>query len=420
MDFFRRMRQNLIPTSESLLQIAQRNLLEHDLGGDVSVAYKTSQVGLNYVVLTKKGIDAQAPSSGGENKVKTLVLMHGYGSGLAFFYKNYRSLLAPVSAYDRVVAVDWGGMGGSKRSIENESKVNISSLAYAAFTGNRDLVDQVSVPRSINYFVSTLNQTLREVGVENTPYHLAGHSLGGYLVTEYARKHHKNVEALILISPAGISRVPEAAKRDQQKVPQQFGMGVRAVKAFWELNGTPQQLIRHGGEWGKGWITNSLNRRFGKRWGDEELKKISEYLYHISALPASGEYALNSLLQPVAWFGPPTEESNGSIDKGTPPRRAAARFGVFARSPLEDTMHDHPHAMSSKPMLILYGDNDWLRFDTVDSVVEKWRGHGVDVTIETIPQAGHHLYLDNATDFHASIDRWNKAHSSGERRRGSE
>jgi pimeloyl-ACP methyl ester carboxylesterase len=43
---------------------------------------------------------------------KVLVLAHGYGAGLAYFYRNFASLIRPGW---RVYAIDWLGMGRSAR-----------------------------------------------------------------------------------------------------------------------------------------------------------------------------------------------------------------------------------------------------------------------------------------------------------------
>jgi hypothetical protein len=32
--------------------------------------------------------------------------------------------------------------------------------------------------------------------------------------------------------------------------------------------------------------------------------------------------------------------------------------------------------------------------------------HGVDATFAVVPQAGHHLYLDNTEEFHRVVDAW--------------
>jgi hypothetical protein len=80
----------------------------------------------------------------------------------------------------------------------------------------------------------------------------------------------------------------------------------------WNLNITPQSYVRVLGPRGKNNVKNILARRFshnnkpsspessvnrGKHavntWTQEDVNLISEYLYHITVAPASGEYAVS-------------------------------------------------------------------------------------------------------------------------------
>ncbi len=400
MSAFDRLRAQLIPTSDALLQVAQKNLLKA-LAGNVSIKSKTSRNGLNYAVFERTPGHKSSAAKG------TLVLMHGYGSGLGFFFRNYFGLLG---SFNKVVAVDWAGMGGSSRVLTEDAttpRISWSSLAYSAFTGNQQVVDDLSVPRSINFFTDSLKGCLDEaLGEGHQPYTLAGHSLGGYLVTHYARKYHEEVDSLILISPAGVCKIPEEAKKNEAKAGD-VGWGLRALKTFWSLNGTPQDIIRLSGGYGPQMIKNSLGRRFGQRFDDEHLRLIAEYLYHISAAQASGEFSLNSLLHPFAYLQPGDPERADGRSGSNSRHGTQLRAGVFAKEPLEEEMRTHPFAARNKPILITYGDNDWLRFDDVEKLVRKWNDDfGIPTTLAVIEKAGHHLYLDNHESFHRSIESW--------------
>jgi pimeloyl-ACP methyl ester carboxylesterase len=67
---------------------------------------RTSAAGLNGVEFSKS--DAPSPDS------DTIILAHGFDSGLGFFYQNVDALLRHPSV-GRVVLVDWLGRGGSER-----------------------------------------------------------------------------------------------------------------------------------------------------------------------------------------------------------------------------------------------------------------------------------------------------------------
>lgn len=145
---------------------------------------------------------------------------------------------------------------------------------------------------------------------------------------------------------------------------------------------------------GLDYVRNTLHRRFGGRWATRELELVSDYLYHISAAPASGEYALNSLLTPVLY-----ETSEGG----------KVTASIFAKQPLEnDLMRFHA------PLLLLFGDNDWLRYAEVEQTVARWKSAGVEARYVLVPKAGHHLYLDNPPYFHDSIAQWLTGISAGQ------
>ena len=131
---------------------------------------------------------------------------------------------------------------------------------------------------------------------------------------------------------------------------------------------------------------------------------------------------------------------------------------IYAREPLVDRLHELPKTL---PILVLFGDNDWL-YNPVDiinknikylkygvikdeknllypspltgiseinlktniEIIEKKSNdqknsnplnktennnfNGIDISIQIIPDAGHHIYLDNAKGFTYSITSWLK------------
>lgn len=112
-----------------------------------------------------------------------------------------------------------------------------------------------------------------------------------------------------------------------------------------------------------------------------ELDLLSEYLYHITVASASGEYAMNSLLEPAA-----TKES----------------MGVFAREPLGggSTIRISKQTVPSlKSIRVLFGDTDWMRFHEKAARQEMQRIDNIRAEVQIIPNAGHHLYLDNSSSF---------------------
>ena len=73
---------------------------------------------------------------------------------------------------------------------------------------------------------------------------------------------------------------------------------LRLVDALWSANLTPQALIRLMGSLrGRHAVTRALRGRI-PQLDESELVLLSDYLYHVTVAPPSGEYAMNSLMEP--------------------------------------------------------------------------------------------------------------------------
>ena len=95
---------------------AQNRILQHFLKSGFEVKQGRN---LNYIEFRNLGsvkanaLEIPTDTIQGKNvpaEERVLVLMHGYGLGLAFFFANYDALLPH---FDRIIAVDWRGMGAS-------------------------------------------------------------------------------------------------------------------------------------------------------------------------------------------------------------------------------------------------------------------------------------------------------------------
>jgi len=314
-------------------------------------------------------VDTWDSSSGSGKKGKTVVLTHGYGSGLGFFFSNFDDV-ASFPGVDRVVAVDWLGMGGSPRPNTCTSAVRVPLLF--------DCDSKYEATGAIDFFIDSLEQW--RISNEIDEFVLIGHSLGGYLSARYAMKYNQHVESLILISPVGFPEpepMEEFLKLDEAENSSNYN-GLQLVDALWRKNFTPQSLIRLMGPRGLESVSKIIKRRFGNRWSDQDNDLIASYLYHITVAKPSGEYALNSILRPV--FG-------------------SSSPGVFARQPL---IHDF-NKITAKKVRVLYGDHDWLRNNTEAAkiAVSNCQGKG---DVITIPNSGHHLYLDNPLYFKKALE----------------
>ncbi|KAF8936985.1 hypothetical protein BGZ47_009227 [Haplosporangium gracile] len=313
-----------------------------------------------------------SPPAPGE---RAIVVCHGYGAGLAFFFRNYLSLSQIPNS--KIYAIDWLGMGGSSRPAFN--------FKHTSKTSIKDVVRD-----SENFFIEGLEEWRQIQKIEKMV--LVGHSLGGYLSTAYALKYPERVEKLILVSPVGIPENPEAQKAPLPEPPKEgdstgssqsikppspqtssrpnpplVSSWVRRLAlGAWERNITPQSIMRFTGPFGPSLVAAYTSRRFA-HLEDDEQKDLNNYIYHISSKSGSGEYALATILAP----------------------------GAYARWPLMDRLKD-----LTMPTAFLYGESDWMDYRAAEKAR---RSMTVPTVLMRIPNAGHHLYLDNPPAFDKAV-----------------
>ena len=376
----RSMRQWYTQSDPALLIKAQDKLLQTFVKASFKRFTPTESTGgLNSVEFTSK------------SGFKTVILAHGFGSGLGFFFNNVDALLQHPDV-GRVVLVDWLGMGGSERPECNLRPIRrITSSCWTSGWCDSRFTPSLAVDFFVDPFAEWMKSAIINVdstkGDSNVV--LVGHSLGGYLAARYVLKHSSQlVTKLVLASPVGFPPRPYNQLQRAQ-LPTTF----RILDALWSANMTPQQLVRiMGSTRGRQSTRRALLGRIphlvdGNK-GSDLVDILADYLYHITVAAPSGEYAMNSLLEPV-------------VSQDT--------MGVFAREPLEVLFN-----MSSDPwepsfprlrsIKVLFGDHDWMRPNepsaqrAMQGIQEVSKGK-IQISVVTVPHAGHHLYLDNPIDF---------------------
>ena len=399
-----------IPTSQSSLLTAQSALLSYFVKSEVharQLRLARSQNHINYIELRRKGISdssSGSSSSGGcsgssssndkdVSQQKTLVLMHGLGCGLGFFFSNYDHLL---QHYDRVYALDWIGMGGSSRpnfparSIMSDIIDRLNGQELKVPFGIEPLVN-TNIRESTDFFIDAFEEFRETMKIRN--FTLAGHSLGGFLSAKYCIKYPDQVKNLALISPVGL---PSPPPRDNH-APVSTSMSF--LRAAWANNVTPMSILRVAGPRGKNYTKDMLDRRFRRerangtlKWERHEVDLISEYLYHITVAKASGELAMNSLLMPVFYR-----------------KHDRLRGGVFAREPVLDDVA-RTCCQHNIKLLVQFGDNDWLHYDEAAQDIEyiNKKYIGCNAKLDIIEAAGHHLYIENPIGFYKSLKDWDR------------
>jgi len=367
----------------------------------------------------------------GEEADQSLVILHGYGAGLGFFYKNFETLSRAKGW--QLYALDMLGMGRSSRPpFRIKSKTREQQITEAE-----------------DWFIDSLEEWRAKRNIEKMT--LVGHSMGGYMAVCYALKYPGRLNKLILASPVGIPEDPYAthaampeppestfqseftqdqetestaakdnnnfmnarqkAEQDQQKpnpnrlpADKQAGQTpprrpyARWLTYLWDANISPFSFVRWSGPLGPRLVSGWTSRRFSHLPYEEALA-LHDYSYSLFRLRGSGEYALAYILAPGAFARSPL----------------IRRIHGLGRQPLQAESSAEPVLEKGLPVVLMYGENDWMDVKggyaakkKIDAERERaLRGKseaeiaedqgGAKVVI--IKKAGHHVYLDSPEEF---------------------
>ncbi|KAJ5246073.1 cardiolipin-specific deacylase [Penicillium chermesinum] len=403
----------------------------------------------------------------GEKVDQHLVMLHGYGAGLGFFYKNFEPL-SRLRGW-QLHALDMLGMGRSTRppfKIKAKDREEAIREAEAWFV---DALEEWRQKRKINRFT------------------LLGHSMGGYMAVAYALKYPGHLNKLILASPVGIpedpyavtadvtepseSTLPNELTQDQREItegaPRTANGGIitgrnadatvatappprrtlpKWFSYLWDANISPFSLVRWTGPFGPRLVSSWTSRRFS-HLPAEEAKALHDYSYSIFIMRGSGEYALAYVLAPGAFARSPlirrihgvgrqlingdalptptataTAAANSScslFSKGSKAAEEASPAPAPASEESVEVPAPAPRRENGLPVVFMYGDRDWMDVSgghaAVAALEEEKRRVLADATPEerkkdqgsakviVIKRAGHHLYLDGWEDFNRVV-----------------
>jgi len=205
------------------------------------------------------------------------------------------------------------------------------------------------------------------------------------------------LERLVLLSPAGVPHNPDAEMPDREvdepppvaekratatktaqpaskrQVEEQHAKQAKRKREetwqrrmfvyLWEQGFSPFQVVRSSLFLAPMLVGRYSSRRFSGLT-DEETKEMHEYILAITLAKGSGEYSISHLLAP----------------------------GAIARLPLV-----HRVSKLKAPVTFVYGDHDWMDpkggYDSVQNLRQAGNKHS---RLVMIPNAGHHVYLDNS------------------------
>eukprot|EP01126_Amoeba_proteus_P051139 TRINITY_DN6099_c0_g1_i13.p1 TRINITY_DN6099_c0_g1~~TRINITY_DN6099_c0_g1_i13.p1 ORF type:complete len:335 (-),score=58.55 TRINITY_DN6099_c0_g1_i13:187-1191(-) len=311
------------PTNKELLKKSEEDLLRL-----LREPYTIEKIKVqNFKVNTlKMGLPENPP----------LILLHGFGSGIGQWVRNFDEL----SRKYRIYACDLIGFGRSSRP---------------PFGGN-------SVEEAEAYFIEVLHGWLE--ALQTGPYTLCAHSMGSYLASVYLLNYgNHNCKKLILADPWGVPKQEEEFKPRSWKV--SFAMTLAN-------NFSPLTILRAAGPYGPSLFTSIRSDLVGKFKDLEDPSVFAHYLYHVNAQIPAGEDAFANLQQSFAW----------------------------AREPL---IHRLPAISKNISVFFVYGDDTWMDKVAGWNLTNEMKGTNHDVHYFVIPNAGHHVMLDNYNYFNSVI-----------------
>jgi cardiolipin-specific phospholipase len=396
----------------------------------------------------------------GEAAEQNLVILHGYGAGLGFFYKNFEGL-SRVRGW-QLYALDLLGMGRSSRP----------PFRIKAKTR------QEQITEAEDWFVDSLEEWRVQKKIER--FTLLGHSMGGYMAVAYALKYPGRLNKLILASPVGIPEDPYAVDAampepgsstladeftqdqetettassnssigDSAKTPTKadnnnfLNARTKAEKAavktndgastgsttspparkpmnkwftyLWDANISPFSLVRWSGPLGPRFVSGWTSRRFS-HLPATEARALHDYAYSLFRLRGSGEYVLAYILAPGAFARSPLIRRIHKV--GRQPISGDEANSPVAGSPSEPQSSSNAEIKSREngiPVVLMYGENDWMdiggghaakeKMDNEkkrilkDASEEERRRDNGDSKVLIIKKAGHHVYLDGWEEF---------------------
>ena len=370
---------------------------------------------------------------------QNLVMLHGYGAGLGFFYKNFEGL-SRVKGW-KIYALDLLGMGRSSRP----------PFRLKAKTR------QEQITEAENWFIDALEEWRVQRKIDR--FTLLGHSLGGYMAVAYALKYPGHLNKLVLASPVGIPEDPYAVNaampepgdstlaneftQDQQadvkdasnpQVPESAKIGdnnnflnarskaqqtgktdnntppprkplPKWLTYLWDANVSPFSLVRWSGPLGPRLVSGWTSRRFS-HLGPEEAQALHTYAYSLFKQRGSGEYALSYILAPGAFARSPLIRRIQGVG------RQYLQPDGSTTSTVDSAARKRENGI---PIVLMYGENDWMDIAggfaaeqklkeekariLQEATDEERRRDNGSAKVTVIKKAGHHVYLDGWEEF---------------------
>ena len=263
------------------------------------------------------------------NKPQSVLIVHGYGGTSAMFYKYF----AELSRYYNVYALDLRGTGMSGRG-----------------TINIETPDQYE-----KYFVEGIAKYVEHFKLNKIV--LIAHSMGAYFSSLYVDSHPDIVDKLVLLSPAGFTKVDQGALNDlyayiyNMKWPVK-GILKKAVK-IWQNGESPLALFRKFGM-----LSHIVLGKYKSMLNMPNKVECSDYLkfvYQVNVQNPCSDKCLGRLIT----------------------------FHGYGFNPLESRVK------LPSDTTFIFGEKDWVK---TDGVLRYIQDHP-SMAIKVVPNAGHNLNI---------------------------
>ncbi|KAF2014243.1 alpha/beta-hydrolase [Aaosphaeria arxii CBS 175.79] len=437
-----------VSAAQSSTDVASKSE-EHTTTNSITDPYGPRRWNSEMVELSGKGraLNEFSVERIGEEVENNLVMVHGYGAGLGFFYRNFEAMSRAEGW--KVFALDLLGMGRSSRP------------AFKIHAKDKE----GKIKEAENWFVDALEEWRIKRGLDR--FTLLGHSLGGYLAVAYALKYPGRLNKLILASPVGIPEDPYAVNEDipaeqdsaAAEIAHDASVTVKHqgdnnnflnqrekadevpdgkpprrrlpgwLSYLWDTNSvSPFALVRWSGPLGPRLVSGWTSRRFS-HLPQEEAQALHDYSYALFRQKGSSEYALFYILAPGAFARNPLirriegvgrqwiqAHDAPTVDGDTPPPKSCSKSSkpsstvAPSSTPAAPTQREH-----GIPIVFMYGDRDWMdvaggyaaeekikqeraRILATATKEERERDQG-EAKVVIINNAGHHVYLDGWDQF---------------------
>ncbi|KAG5478603.1 hypothetical protein LSCM1_06006 [Leishmania martiniquensis] len=282
-----------------------------------------------------------ARKAAGEKEKDVLILIHGFAGGVGGWAQNWRCL---AERY-RVYAFDLPGFARSERR------------ASAA----------TSLAEVMDYFCGYIREWFERLNFMR-PVVILAHSFGCFVASHYTMRHGANcIKLLMLVEPWGLIR--GSATRMKR-----YSLQARVLLALFHNVGL-LGLLRSAGPAGP-WLLRRMRPDFEEKWRTffDDPSVIYDYLYHCNAqYPLVGEKLF----------------------------KACWHYDVCAKESLLDAL---PGTLDQRIAVgLLFGGKSPLNSPEGAELAALLRARGARVCIDTLANAGHQIFTDDAAVFNEKV-----------------